>query len=107
MKSLVRGVTGIFQAKKKSMPLPTTVQEIRQHLVESLAQHLSVSPDSINHEKPFAELGFDSLQAVRFSGELEDWLKVKLPPTLLWEYPNVIALADQLATELKLSLQPA
>src|SRR5436853_628118 len=100
-------VTGMFQGKKEMVPLPTSVGEIRQHLVQSLAKHLSVSPDTINHGQPFAELGFDSLQAVRFSAELEDWLKISLPPTLMWECPNVNDLANQLASELKLSAVPA
>lgn len=107
MKNLMSKMTGMFQAKKEAAPLPTSLQEIRQHLVQSLAKHLSVAPDSINHGQPFAELGFDSLQAVRFSAELEDWLKIKLPPTLMWECPNVNDLANQLATEMKLSAVPA
>lgn len=103
MKNLMTKVSGMFQGKKEALPLPTTVEEIRNHVANSLAAHLSIAPETISHSRAFSELGFDSLQSVRFSAELEDWLKVKLPPTLLWECPNVIELSDQLAIEIKLT----
>jgi len=107
MKNLMTKVGGLFQGKKESKPLPASVEEIRLHVVKSIATHLSIPVDSISHTKAFAELGFDSLQSVRFSAELEDWLKIKLPPTLLWECPNVSDLANQLAIEMKLLESPA
>ncbi len=102
MKNIMRSVTGIFQGKKIIPPLPTGLEEIQTHLKTSLAQYLSIAPEAIDPEQAFSDLGFDSLQAVRFSGELEDWLKIKLPPTLLWEFPNVNELAEKLARELKI-----
>lgn len=107
MPNLMTKVSGLFKGKKESKPLPASIEEIRLHVAQSIAAHLSIPADSISPTKAFAELGFDSLQSVRFSAELEDWLKIKLPPTLLWECPNVSDLANQLAIEMKLSESPA
>jgi acyl carrier protein len=105
MSKLMTKVTGLFQAKKPSLPLPVSLEEIQAHVVGHLAASLSIPADSIDPRKEFSELGFDSLQSVRFAAELEDWLKVKLPPTLLWECPNVTDLAKQLAIEMKLGTE--
>jgi len=39
----------------------------------------------------------DSVAAVGLAGELEDWLDVELPATILWDYPTIAALAEYLA----------
>lgn len=51
-------------------------------------------PDEIDPEKPFVELGLDSMSAVSLSGDMEMLLGVDLPPTLLWEHPTISALVS-------------
>ncbi len=72
-------------------------QVIQTWLVSQIAQRLGASPDEIDLEEPFASYGLDSVQAVRLSAELEDWLGLKLPPTLAYDYPTIARLARYLA----------
>lgn len=59
-----------------------------------VAQARQLSPEEIDPNKPFVELGLDSMSAVSLSGDLEMMLGVDLPPTLLWEYPTINALVS-------------
>jgi len=80
-----------------------TGAELRDWLSRELGRMLSIAPDSIDQHAPFAELGLDSRSAVALVATLEDWLDgTPLDPTLLWQYPTIAALADQLSrTEAK------
>ncbi|MGH2412808.1 MAG: AMP-binding protein, partial [Microcystaceae cyanobacterium] len=59
----------------------TNSESIQAWLVANIAQRLGVSPQEIDIREPFASYGLDSVQSVRLSAELEDWLGRKLPPT--------------------------
>jgi acyl transferase domain-containing protein/pimeloyl-ACP methyl ester carboxylesterase/acyl-coenzyme A synthetase/AMP-(fatty) acid ligase len=72
---------------------------IQNWLVDNIAQKLGADVSEIDLEEPFATLGLDSVQAVRLSAELEDWLEVKLSPTVIYDYPNIASLASYLAQE--------
>ncbi len=97
-------ISAIFTTKAKRLPGPVNVEDIRNFVVTHLAKSLSISPESLDPARPFNELGFDSMQAVQFSADLEDWMKLKLSPTIMWEFPNVMELSDQLAVEAGLSV---
>ncbi|MGL5877308.1 MAG: beta-ketoacyl synthase N-terminal-like domain-containing protein, partial [Xenococcaceae cyanobacterium] len=80
---------------------PTTnnqQQSIQNWLVSQLAERLGVPAQEIDIREPLANYGLDSVQAVRLSAELEDWLGVKLSPTLLYDYPNISSLAEYLTS---------
>ncbi|MBR8830412.1 MAG: 2-succinylbenzoate--CoA ligase [Chroococcopsis gigantea SAG 12.99] len=66
-------------------------------LVNKIAQNIGVEPREINVKEPLISYGLDSLQAIRLSAELEDWLGVKLSPTLAYDYPTIEVLADYLS----------
>jgi acyl carrier protein len=73
-----------------------TTAEITDWLVQRLAKVAKVPPSQIDINEPFARYGLDSRQAVQLSGDLEDWLKAPLVPTLVWDYPSIAVLADHL-----------
>lgn len=100
--NLSRTFSSLFSNNSEKAPVPTSLEEIRAYVVSHLAKSLSIPPATLDPARPFAELGFDSMQAVQFSANLEDWMKIKLSPTLLWEFPNVNDLSDQLAKEIGL-----
>lgn len=99
---------------KNTQPLPNTQvletgitnlessqvrKSIESWLVLNLAQRLELQTDDIDIHKDFIDYGLNSIEAVNLSGELENFIGRRLPPTLLWDYPNVLALAKYLVAE--------
>ena len=78
--------------------LPTTA-EIQTWMISYLAQLLEVDPDDIDIATPFNRYGLDSSAVVGMTGDLEDWLKVELDPTLVYDYPTIKALTRYIAEE--------
>jgi phthiocerol/phenolphthiocerol synthesis type-I polyketide synthase C len=72
-------------------------KSIQYWLVTRLAELLDANASAINVLEPFASYGLESVDVVGLSGELEEWLKRELPPTLLYDYPNIQSLAHYLA----------
>ncbi len=70
-------------------------EEIRAWLVTELSRRLNVG--HVETTRPFHDLGVDSAEAVSLSLELEAWLGRPTPPTVVWDYPNIEALAGYLA----------
>lgn len=75
-----------------------TAASIEQWLAERLAVHLNVRPDQVNLDKPIDEYGLDSMEVVAITGELEDLLRVRIEPTLVWDLRTVRRLAASLAS---------
>ncbi|GAB4152428.1 MAG: hypothetical protein Fur0021_17200 [Candidatus Promineifilaceae bacterium] len=82
-------------------PQPFSPLHVTGWLVQRLAQQLKIDAQQILVDRPLAEYGLDSVAAVGLAGELENWLGRKLPPTLLYEYPTIKALAEYLADSSK------
>jgi acyl transferase domain-containing protein/acyl-CoA synthetase (AMP-forming)/AMP-acid ligase II/pimeloyl-ACP methyl ester carboxylesterase len=74
---------------------------VENWLIDNIARRLSVSAREIDTEEPFASMGLDSVQAVRLSAELEDYLSIKLSPTIIYDYPNISSLAAYLTNSTK------
>ncbi|VEP13142.1 Polyketide synthase family protein [Hyella patelloides LEGE 07179] len=74
---------------------------VENWLINNIAQRLDVNTREINTEEPFASIGLDSVQAVRLSAELEDYLDIKLSPTVIYDYPNISSLAAYLTKSTK------
>jgi acyl carrier protein len=76
---------------------PPTAEEIQLWLVSRVAELTAVDADEVDIAEPFARFGLDSIAAAGLSGDLEDWLNRRLPPTLIWDYPTIELLAQHLA----------
>ena len=74
-----------------------TARETEEWLVLEIAGRLDLSPSEVEVSTPFLEFGMSSLDAVELTGRLEVFLKRRLSPTMIYNYPNVSALASWLA----------
>ncbi len=77
---------------------PTHAQFV-QELRASVAQALYLKPADISVDRPFIELGLDSIVGVEWVGELNKAYNLKLTATRLYDYPNVTELATYIEKE--------
>jgi acyl carrier protein len=76
-----------------------TPGEIGHRLVNRLADALQLPPGDIDVQEPIFSYGVDSFTAATLATDLEDWLGLELPATLVWDYPTVEELSRHLAEE--------
>jgi polyketide synthase 12 len=81
--------------------------EPKQHaiLVDLVRSHIAtvlgnISPEAIDPDKAFQELGFDSLTAVEMRNRLKTATGLALSPTLIFDYPTPNGLAKYMRAEL-------
>ncbi|MEV0522617.1 beta-ketoacyl synthase N-terminal-like domain-containing protein [Streptomyces sp. NPDC050439] len=69
--------------------------EIRAVVVESLSAWYGLAAEEIADDRPLAELGLTSRDAVVLTARLSDVAGTRLPATLLWEAPTIGALTER------------
>ncbi len=74
-----------------------TEEEIQDWILARVAKKLELDPDEVNVREPFSDYGLDSRTAVALSGDLERWLGMKIPPTLVWDFPTIESASKHLA----------
>lgn len=77
-----------------------TKQEISAWLVDWIANELKMKPEEIETERSLLEYSLSSVTATILVGDIEDWLDLRLPPTLVWDYPSIDAMSDHLVSEM-------
>ncbi len=90
--------------------LPPSEQEaavlafVREHAAAVLAHS---RPASLDVDAPFNSLGFDSLIAIQFRNRINKSSGLELPATLVFEYPDIRAVAHLISQKLTGPSQPA
>lgn len=72
-----------------------TTEDIRDWLLNNIAQRLEMKPEDIRLDEPVTSLGLSSREAIMISGELEEWLGCELSPEILYEYPEIGILSQK------------
>ncbi|WP_406129866.1 acyltransferase domain-containing protein [Streptomyces sp. NBC_00989] len=68
---------------------------LRRRIAERVAEWSNTPVDEVPLDRPLADLGMSSREAVVLAGELSSLTGHELPATLLWEAPTVDALVDR------------
>ena len=72
-------------------------REIQDWLIMHIATLLNIAPETIDVRESFSAYGLSSLDALTLSGDLEEFLGRRLSPTLAYDQPNILSLAQFLA----------
>ena len=84
-----------------------TREEISTWLVDWIANELDMDKCEIQTTRSLLEYSLSSVTATILVGDLEDWLDLRLPPTLVWDYPSIDAMTEHLTSQLANDAQPA
>ena len=81
-----------------------SAEEVRQELEAGLriilARELHMPEAELALDRPFAELGLNSVMAMSVRRDTEQFVGIELSATMLFNYPTVIDLAEYLAKKL-------
>jgi acyl carrier protein len=66
-----------------------TQAQIEDWLVSYIAELRGLKREKISRTTVLSKYGLDSASAVTLSGDLMDWLKCDIDPTLLYEHPTI------------------
>ncbi|MCB9685488.1 MAG: AMP-binding protein [Alphaproteobacteria bacterium] len=91
------GWGAIHASEPPSRPIPSPTEDLVGWLRATVAEALRV--DEVAADRPFAELGLDSLQQADIAGRLEVALGRPVTPTLLYDHPTIERLVDALRPE--------
>lgn len=87
-----------------SAPSPETtptVNSVRDWLVDRVAFYLELSPSDVAMDAPMVDMGLDSVYAMTLSGDIEEHFGLIVEPTVAWDHPTIVALADHLSERLR------
>lgn len=92
-KSLIRRLASTPETERRRVTLDLVRAEVATVLGHS-------SPEEIEADRAFSELGFDSLTAIELRNRLITASGVQLPATLAFDYPSSIVLSDYLLEQI-------
>ncbi|NGO72888.1 type I polyketide synthase, partial [Streptomyces boncukensis] len=84
---------------------PVSAERRQQMLLELVRESAATvlghtTPEAIGERQAFKDLGFDSLTAVELRNQLNTTTGLRLPATLVFDYPNPTILSDYLRSQL-------
>jgi acyl carrier protein len=71
-----------------------TRETLRKQVQHCLLNILQQPAEVVEWSKPFKHYGLDSVAAFEAAADLEELLKIPIPPTVFWDYPTLERLAE-------------
>lgn len=91
-------------SKQTSDKIPSSGPELKayldEHIRSCVASVLHLSPSDVDSRAAISDLGLDSVMSVTFRRQLQQTLKVQVPPTLTWNHPTVGHLVEWFSQKL-------
>ncbi len=75
----------------------STHTKVQSLIISKLSQLLELDPESIAPSESVFALGLDSSGALSLIGHLEDTLDITLDPAMMWDFPHIADLAEQVS----------
>jgi acyl carrier protein len=86
-----------FLRHLQEVPVYERLPLLTRYIGEQVARVLGIqTPEELDHDQGFFELGMDSLTSIELRNRLQTALAVNLPSTLTFRYPTVTALSAYL-----------
>jgi phthiocerol/phenolphthiocerol synthesis type-I polyketide synthase A len=82
------------------MSAENMLSELANGLRTILARELQMPEAELDLNRPFAELGLNSVMAMSVRREIEQFVGIELSATMLWNHPTITSLAEHLAKKL-------
>jgi acyl carrier protein len=86
---------------KPTEPNAVTLSTLRHWFINRLADAVGMAPCDIDSRDACTAYGIDSIAGVSLVGDLEMWLNIQLPPTLLWHHDSIEAVCQYVMTTLR------
>ncbi|KAK2761265.1 Type I Iterative PKS [Arachnomyces sp. PD_36] len=97
-------MSGGSSKTEASNKIPSSGPELKtyldEHIRSCVAGVLHLSPSDVDSRAAISDLGLDSVMSVTFRRQLQQTLKVPVPPTLTWNHPTVGHLVEWFAQKL-------
>jgi phthiocerol/phenolphthiocerol synthesis type-I polyketide synthase A len=92
--------TSLAKATWSQLPAEKVLSELENGLRTILARELQIPEPEFELDRPFAELGLNSVMAMSIRREAERFVGIELSATMLWNHPTITSLAEHLAKKL-------
>ncbi|MFH8786718.1 type I polyketide synthase [Streptomyces roseoverticillatus] len=90
----------------RELPPEELAARVHDEITGRLAREMKMPAGELDPERPLTDLGLDSVMSMRVCAQLEKLLGVRLPVTVLWNYPTAKGLAGHVASLLAPEEEP-
>ncbi|HEU5133665.1 MAG TPA: SDR family NAD(P)-dependent oxidoreductase [Steroidobacteraceae bacterium] len=90
----------VYLPEDEPAPRIPTLEELRRKLAASLAEALYMEVADVDSEKPFIDLGLDSIVGVEWVKAINKEFGLSIAATRVYDYPNIRELAAFVAKEI-------
>ncbi|PSJ26437.1 type I polyketide synthase [Streptosporangium nondiastaticum] len=91
----------------RELPPEELAARVHDEITGRLAREMKMPAGELDPERPLTDLGLDSVMSMRVCAQLEKLLGVRLPVTVLWNYPTAKGLAGHVTSLLAPEGEPA